>query len=84
MNFNKSEMVEHPALMTIVLIISTVVVTLGTTTFATMNYVDKRYVESRSYTKEKFDTIRTDIKDIKKQIQNVNNNILRLYRGKRK
>ena len=47
-----------------------------------MGYVDKKYVESKGYTKERFDTIKDHIKDIKTNIRTINSNILKLAKGK--
>ena len=83
----KKETLSHPIFVFVALIISTIIATLGSTTFATMSYVDNKYKESKKYTQEKHRFIRDDmknkhkdykddIKEIKKAIQNINNNIL--------
>lgn len=89
----KNEIIDHPIMAVLFLIISTIVTTLGTTTFATMGYVDKRYVESKAFTEKRYQIIkedvnskhseiRSDMKEIKRSIMNVNNNILKLYKEK--
>jgi len=78
----QDEIKEHPILMLAMSVLIAVAITVGNTTFATMSYVDKKHKESKNYTKEKVDTIKNDIKEIKATLRNINNNILKLFKGK--
>ena len=89
----KEDIKNNPMMTIFFLIVSTTVTMLGTTTFATMNYVDKKYSESKTYTEGRYNIIkndvdskhsevRSDLKDVKTELRNLNNNILKLRQGR--
>ncbi len=75
-----SEIKNHPLLYIALTVICTAVTVFGTSTFATMGYVDRRHNEARVYVNEKDKNIRSELKEIKEGIKNVNTNILNLYK----
>ena len=74
-----NEMKEHPFFVLFFSVLSTVIITLGTTTFATIGYVDKQYKASKDYVNEKHQGVKEDLKEIKDGILGINERILDIY-----
>lgn len=78
----KTEIKEHPILMLTMAVLSTAIISLGTTSFATISYVNEKHKEGVGYVKEKHNDLKSDVIEIKKTINEINKNILKLYQRK--
>jgi hypothetical protein len=78
----KEEVADHPILSLFLVVFSSTILTLGTTTFATMSYVDNKHKEGKQYVREKHDELKQDLTEMKDTLQDINNNILDLYKNK--
>ena len=65
----KSDIQEHPLLYLFLTCLCTAIAVFGTTTFATMNYVDKGDARVRQYAKEKAADTNKLLTDIKKEMK---------------
>ena len=89
----KAEVKENPILAITMTIVTTALVSIGSSTFATIGYVNDKHKEGISYMKERYqitskdinekhNDIKTEMSDIKKTIKELNHNIMKLYQGK--
>ena len=79
----EKEIKDHPIMYIIIACLCTAISVFGTTTFATMNYVDKQDRQVKEYVKEKNDDLKKDLDDIKKALATANKNILNIYKEKK-
>jgi len=79
------EIKDHPIMSVFIGIISSAIITVGSTTFATMGYVDKKFNDSKKHVDEKYKTVQTNIdekhSEIKEQLKSINTNIIIIQRN---
>lgn len=78
----KQEVIDHPILSLTMAVLSTTIITLGTTSFATIGFVNEKHKQGIEYVKERHTDLKSDITEIKESIISINENILKIYQRK--